>query len=95
MDLRIGIVSEVNGSDRTARVRFLDVDIVSGWLKIIYRPMRISGTQAVSGGSGEAAFASHSHPVSASEWMPSVGDNVLCIYGDGFSSDGYVLGALT
>lgn len=95
MDLRIGTVSDVNGSNRTVRVHFPDVDIVSGWLIVIYRPMHISETQAASGGSGEAAFASHSHGISASEWMPSVGDNVLCIYGDGFSSDGYVLGALT
>lgn len=92
MDLRIGTVSDVSG--RTVRVHFEDVDIISGWLPVVYRPPYIPRTGTTSGGSGEASFASHSHEISVSDWIPSVGEKVLCIYGDGFSADGYVLGAI-
>lgn len=27
-------------------------------------------------------------------WFPKINDTVLCIYGDGFNSDGFVLGAI-
>ena len=27
-------------------------------------------------------------------WMPSIGDNVLCVFGEGFNPDGYVIGGL-
>lgn len=94
MDIRIGRVSNINASDRTVRVQFPDVDIVSGWLKVIYRPPYIPQTQNTSGGEGEESFAEHSHAITVVEWMPAIGDTVLCIYGDGFNSDGFVLGAL-
>lgn len=32
--------------------------------------------------------------VNSSLAMPSVGDTVLCIYGEGFNADGYVIGGL-
>ena len=36
--IRIGQVSEVNESEHMVRVHFADVDIVSGWLKVIRSP---------------------------------------------------------
>lgn len=94
MDVRVGTVSDVNKNERTARVHFPDVDIVSGWLKVIYRPPYIPQTEKTSGGEGEEAFAEHLHEIKVIEWMPEIGDTVLCLYTEGFNSDGYVLGAI-
>lgn len=94
MDVRVGKVSDVKKTERTARVHFPDVDIISGWLKVIYRPPYIPRTEKTSGGEGEEAFAEHLHEITVIEWMPNVGDTVLCLYADGFNSDGYVLGAI-
>ena len=68
MDLRIGQVTDVDSSENAVRVHFPDVDIVSGWLKVVQS--------------------------TSSVWMPSEGDTVLCIYGSGFSADGFVIGRL-
>lgn len=98
--IRIGQVTDVNTADGTVRVHFPDVDIVSGWLKVIKSPPFIpqskveQRTENESGGSGEESFASHSHKVIISPWMPEIGETVLCIYGDEWNGDGYVLGAL-
>ena len=92
--VRIGTVSDVNSADRTARVHFPDVDIMSDWLKVIYRPPFIPRTESASGGSGEAEFAEHTHDIKVVEWLPDVGDPVLCLFVEGFNGDGYILGAL-
>ena len=36
--VRVGEVTEVKTSDRTVRVHFPDVDIVSDWLKVLRTP---------------------------------------------------------
>lgn len=98
--LRIGKVTSIDVQNRTVRVLFPDVNIVSGWLKVIKSPPFIPKkgteqcTEKESGGSGESAFSSHSHKVKISPWIPDIGDTVLCIYNSGFNDDGYVLGAL-
>ena len=98
--LRIGTVSEVNESSRQARVRFPDVDIISGWLRVIKTPPFIPAanvtqkTESTSGGSGESSFASHSHELVILPWFPKVGDAVLCLYDTSFNGDGYVIGGM-
>lgn len=98
--IRIGKVSDVNAETRSVRVFFPDVNIVSGWLKVLKNTPFIPGkdseqrTEATSGGSGQASFASHSHKVVITPWLPNVNDVVLCIYDTSFNGDGYVLGAL-
>lgn len=70
--VRTGRVSSVNAGNRTARVTFEDKGqspLVSGELKVIKNPPFIPAkgaaqrTESESGGSGEAAFAAHSHAV--------------------------------
>lgn len=92
--VRIGTVSDVNKSNRTVRVHFPDVGIISGWLKVIYRPPYIPKTEKTAKGEGEESFAEHLHDINVVEWMPGVGTAVLCLFVEGFNGDGYVLGAL-
>lgn len=73
--VRTGIVSSVNAGNRTARVTFSDKGespIVSGELKVLKNAPFIPAqnapqrTETESGGSGDAAFAGHSHAVKIS-----------------------------
>lgn len=101
--VRTGIVSSVNAANRTARVTFSDKGekpIVSGELKVLKNPPFIPAfgaaqrTETESGGSGAAAFASHSHAVTIKPWLPSPGDYVLCIYLPTDDGDGFVIGGI-
>lgn len=51
-------------------------------------------TESESGGSGEAAFAAHSHAVKIAPWLPSPGDYVLCLYIPTDDGDGFVIGGI-
>ena len=100
--VRTGWVSSVNAADRTARVTFKDMGttFVSGPLKVIKNPPFIPAkgaaqrTESESGGSGEAAFAAHSHAVKIAPWLPSPGDYVLCLYIPTDDGDGFVIGGI-
>lgn len=99
--IRVGKVSDANYGERTVRVHFPDVDIVSGWLLVLKSPPFIPErhqTQRTeyTGKPGEEAeaFEAHSHNVIIKPWFPEIGDNVLCIFDHGFNADGYVLGGL-
>ena len=96
--VRVGWVSSVNSGERTARVTFEDkgTPFVSGPLKVLKNAPFIPGgeTEAKSGGSGEAAFESHTHGLKISPWLPSPGDFVLCIYLPRDDGDGFVIGGV-
>ena len=86
-----------------ARVTFEDKGqspLVSGELKVIKNPPFIPAkgaaqrTESESGGSGEAAFAAHSHAVKIAPWLPSPGDYVLCLYIPTDDGDGFVIGGI-
>ncbi len=88
---RIGVVTDVNGSERTARVLFKAENIVSGWLKIIKSPPFIPEKDKEQKTEIENL---HSHEIIISPWLPNIGDIVLCAYNSGFNEDGFILGAL-
>lgn len=98
--IRIGEVMTVDKAERQVRVQFADVNIISGWLKVIKSPPFIpakdvpSRTEKAAGGMGEEAFAEHYHDILIAPWLPSIGEKVLCVYNPGFNEDGYVLGAI-
>lgn len=101
--VRTGKVSSVDPATRTARVTFEDKGqepIVSGNLKVIKNPPWIPAyyatyrTEYESGGSGDAAFASHKHDLIINPWLPSPGDYVLCIYLPTDDGDGFVIGGI-
>lgn len=85
--VRVGTVSSVNESTRTARVFFPDVEIMSGELKIIKSPPFIPRKNVPQ--QCEAGC-----PIVISPWLPDPGDTVLCLYDFTFNGDGYILGAL-
>lgn len=104
---RIGKVQSVDAAKMTARVKFEDKGgIVSGALHIIKRPVYIVPADG-SKVSGQTAYTeiefdynqslkkeSHNHKAYVTNWLPSVGDMVLCIMladGDG---DGFVIGGV-
>ena len=100
--VRTGTVSSVNEKERTARVTFKDKGqtFVSGELKVLknapFIPAKDSPqqTQERSGGSGYAAFSSHTHGLTISPWLPSPGDYVLCLYIPTDDGDGFVIGGI-
>ncbi len=99
--IRIGLVSDSNYNNRTVRVRFPDVGIVSGWLKVLRTPPFINARneaqkteEAEKGGILPGSFDAHAHNVVVKPWFPEIGETVLCIFGDGFNADGYVIGGL-
>lgn len=87
--IRIGQVSQIDAGSKQVRVFFPDVEIMSGWLKVLTLSVSIT----VNSASG-VDLPFHSHTGTASVNMPSVGDVVLCVYSGGFNSDGYVLGVI-
>ncbi|GHU42175.1 hypothetical protein FACS1894111_05650 [Clostridia bacterium] len=104
--VRVGTVSSIDTQNRTARVTFADKQdvngkpLISGPLKVIQNPPLIPGknvaqvTQARGGGSGEAAYESHTHGLTISPWLPDIGQLVVCLYLANGESDGFVLGAI-
>ncbi len=95
--VRVGTVTDRDLGARKARVKFPDEDLPSGWLAVLASPPFIPApgpqrTEAASGGSGYAAFASHTHNLIIQPWMPEINDTVLVLYVPAFQGDGYILG---
>lgn len=88
-DLRVGKVTDINTSERLVRVHFPDVDIVSGWLKVIKSPPFVGGNK-----SQTETEALHEHKLIITPWLPEIGELVLCLYNTGFNEDGFVIGGL-
>lgn len=98
--VRIGTVTSKNDAKRTARVKFQDTGHPSGELYVLASRPYINSydepqqTEYESGGSGEAAFASHKHDLVIKPWMPKINAVVLCLYLPVLNSDGFILGEI-
>lgn len=93
--VRIGTVNAIDKKNRKVRVFFKDERMLSDWLKVLkHSPHIPDKTEATSGGSGDSSFASHSHNLSTTLWMPEIDETVLCLYIPVFNGDGFVLGAV-
>ncbi|MDE6727915.1 MAG: hypothetical protein K2J80_08250 [Oscillospiraceae bacterium] len=90
-DLRVGRVSAVDAANLAARVRFDADDVTSGWLKILQTPPGVAATGRFDDDGDEKDVEI---TVTVSAWMPAVGETVVCIYGEGFNADGYIIGGL-
>jgi phage baseplate assembly protein gpV len=66
--MRVGTVSSVRESDRTARVHFAAVREISGNLKVL--------------------------KASGDDWLPEIGDSVLCLFLPNGEGDGVILGVI-
>ncbi len=100
-DVRIGTVSAVDEDNRTARVRFDADNVTSGWLKVLYSPPNVTtggrndDTDSENKSDKDNSSVSNSEScVDVSAWLPTVGETVVCLYGDGFNADGYIIGGL-
>ena len=98
--VRIGTVTDVNHQKREVRVKFLNTNLTSGWLRVLNNVPAIPDyegnqqTEFEAGGSSEASFASHKHNLTIKQWMPKVNDTVLTLYLPVFNGDGFVLGGI-
>lgn len=98
--VRVGIVTAVDVPSRRARVKFEDEGTTSGFLRVLASPPfipKINGpqrTEPAAGGSGDAAFAEHTHDVVLTPWLPRINDPVLTLYLPTDDSDGYILGRI-
>lgn len=100
-DVRIGTVSAIDEENRTARVRFNEDNVTSGWLKVLHSPPKVT----ISGSEDKSDKADDSESdtdtgnigninIDVVAWLPVVGETVVCLYGDGFNADGYIIGGL-
>ena len=81
--VRVGTVTAINLDERTARVKFQDTGITSGYLKVLSNQPYIPDY-----------VGSHKHNLIIKPWMPHVNDTVLVLYLPVFNADGFVLGGL-
>lgn len=96
-DVRIGTVSAVDEDNRAARVRFDTENLTSGWLKVLCSPPNVTTNGKNDDTDGDIKSDEKNDGesvVEVSAWLPKVGETVLCIYGDGFNADGYIIGGL-
>lgn len=105
-----GIVTAVDPQKLQVRVKFMETDMISGWLKVLqHRGMGLSITEDgghghevtvkdtyTGGGSGTVkTVPDHDHAESATTtWMPKVNDQVVVLYLPVDDGDGFVLGGL-
>ena len=98
--VRVGTVTDLNIDQRLARVWFPEMKMSSDWLPVLINRDYIPDydgeqhTEERSGGSGEAAFAAHDHPLVIKPWMPQIGDQVLTIYLPVLDADGFIVGGI-
>lgn len=99
--VKVGKVSSVNATAKTARVIFPDLDnMVSGELSVLQHPR--AGVAIKEDGEHSHAVTNeacscagtHVHKATVTSWMPNVGETVLCIFPAIPDSDGYVLGVM-
>jgi len=93
-EIRIGKVSAVDAGNRLVRVRFEDINITSGWLKVLDTTPSTRYEDAPKNEPRTDCENLHYHKINFISWFPDIGDLVLCLYNSGFNEDGYVLGAL-
>lgn len=99
--VRIGTVSSVDPSNKTARVIYKDMNIVSGWLPVLQHygagvsiSSNGSHTHELEDGDSTKGSGSHSHEANVTYWMPKVNDMVVVLYLPVFNGDGFILGGI-
>lgn len=103
--IRVGTVHAYYSDKNAARVKFDDKGgIISAPLKVIRRPRNVVPGQNDQAGGKTAetrlkydrndslTTESHSHAAYVTDWVPNVGDMVVCIYVPGGDGDGFILG---
>lgn len=91
--IRKGTVQSVNDGTMKARVKFGDKGgITSGELHILVRPRIVVPGEKEKTGSKTETEAGHFHEAYLTEWIPKVGDLVLCLMIPDGDGEGYIVG---
>ncbi len=91
--VRKGIVQSVNPQAMKARVKFGDKGgIISGELHILVRHRIIVPTEKETQGNTTKAEEGHSHEAYITEWIPDIGEMVVCFMIPDGDGEGYILG---
>lgn len=91
--IRKGTVQSVNAGTMKVRVKFGDKGgIVSGELHILVRPRIVVPAEKEKTGNKTKTEAGHFHEAYITEWVPKVGDLVLCLMIPDGDGEGYIVG---
>ncbi len=91
--VRKGTVQSVDSAAMKARVKFGDKGgIVSGALHILVRHRMVVPAKTEISGDKTRHESGHSHEAYITEWLPEVGDMVLCLMMPDGDGEGYILG---
>lgn len=90
--VRIGTVTDVDNGSRTARVKFQDCSMTSGWLHVLDTHPHIPDYDPTP--QKTELKEGHQHDLIIKSWMPKVNDTVLTLYLPVFNGDGFVLGGI-
>ena len=91
--IRKGTVQSVNDGTMKARVKFGDKGgIVSGELHILTRHRAVVPTEKEKEGDKTKTAEGHFHEAYITEWVPQVGDMVLCLMIPDGDGEGYIVG---
>ncbi len=84
--VRVGIVSKVNSENKTARVQIPEQGIVTSELKIVQNmpKIEIKNEDNTSSDCG----------VEIEQWLPQVGQWVVCLFYPDGDGDGFILGGI-
>ena len=94
--IRKGTVHSVNAGSMKARVKFGDKGgIISGELHILTRNRAVVPGEKDKEGDKTKEEAGHFHKAYITEWVPQVGDLVLCLMIPDGDGEGYIVGKVT
>lgn len=85
--IRIGIVSKVDASNMTARVKIEEQEIITGDLQIVQNIPTVEIEVESESYQSEGNFI-------VKPWIPKVGQWVLCIFRPDGEGDGFILGGI-
>ncbi len=84
--VRVGIVSKVNSENKTARVQIPEQGIVTSELKIVQNMPKIKIKN-------EDDISSDCN-IEIEQWLPQVGQWVVCLFYPDGDGDGFILGGI-
>ncbi len=84
--VRVGIVSKVNSENKTARVQIPEQGIVTSELKIVQNMPKIEIKNK------DDTLSDYN--VEIEQWLPQVGQWVVCLFYPDGDGDGFILGGI-
>jgi Phage-related baseplate assembly protein. len=93
--VRKGIVQNVDTNKMRARVKFGDKGgIISSDLYILVTPRTVVPSKEEENGDKVSMANEHEHTAYLTQWIPQIGDMVLCLMIPDGDGEGYILGGI-